>query len=127
MVSLLHRATINYSLEVGPKDVLPNINRTQAAERAKNAVFVFGDLDLWHLTLTFELVRARDQASLPYEFGANRFSGSRYISYTNKKPHTDGAKNRNFRSSLRSVIKKNEQRQSLMVAIVLRRPGVSPN
>jgi len=28
------------------KDVLPNINRTQAAERAENAVFVPGDLDL---------------------------------------------------------------------------------
>jgi len=27
-------------------DVLPNTNCTQAAERAKNAVFVFGDLDL---------------------------------------------------------------------------------
>jgi len=26
--------------------VLPNINRTQAAERAKNAVFIHGDLDL---------------------------------------------------------------------------------
>jgi len=28
------------------KDVLPNINRTQAAERAEKAVFVPGGLDL---------------------------------------------------------------------------------
>ena len=28
------------------KDVLPNINRVQVAESAKNAVFVPGDLDL---------------------------------------------------------------------------------
>jgi len=28
------------------KDVFPNINRKQAAERAENAVFVTGDLDL---------------------------------------------------------------------------------
>jgi len=28
------------------KDVLPDINRTQATERAKNAAFVPGDLDL---------------------------------------------------------------------------------
>jgi len=28
------------------RDVLPNINRTQAAERAENAIFDPGDLDL---------------------------------------------------------------------------------
>jgi len=38
------------------KDVLPSINRTQAAERAENAVFVPGDLDLLSLTLIFKLV-----------------------------------------------------------------------
>ena len=37
------------------------------------------------LTLTFKLVRARDQTRLPCEFGANLFSGSRDISHTNKK------------------------------------------
>ena len=37
------------------------------------------------MTLTFKLVGARDQARLPREFGANRFSGSRDISYANKK------------------------------------------
>jgi len=28
------------------KDVLPNMNHTQATKRAENAVFVHGDLDL---------------------------------------------------------------------------------
>ena len=36
------------------------------------------------LTLTFKLVRARDQTRLPCEFGANPLSGSRDIWFTNK-------------------------------------------
>jgi len=40
------------------------------------------------VTLTFKLVRARDQRRLPGEFGANPFIGSRDISYTNKKSLT---------------------------------------
>ena len=48
--------------------------------------------------------RARDQTRLLCEFGANLFSVSRDISYTNKKPQTDGAKKGTFRSSL-SVVK----------------------
>jgi len=76
------------------KDVLPHINNTQAAAGAEKCRFVPGDLHLWPLTLTFKLV---------YEFGANPFNGSRDISYTTKKPQTDGAKNRTFRSSLRAV------------------------
>ena len=36
------------------------------------------------LTLTFKLVRARDQTCLPCEFVANQFTGSRDISHTNK-------------------------------------------
>jgi len=59
----------------------------------------------WPLTLTFKLVWARGQTRLRCEFGANPFSDSRYISYTNKNTQTDGAKNRTFRSSLRAVIK----------------------
>jgi len=39
----------------------------------------------WPLTLTFKLVRVRDQTRLPREFVANPFSSSRDISYTNKK------------------------------------------
>jgi len=97
------------------KDVLPNTNRTQAAttlrprclctpvtpdsdgmvpsavawrylRRARyNAIsvgsnFVPGDSDFWPW-----LVRARDQTRLPCEFGANPFSGSRYISYIHKQ------------------------------------------
>jgi len=37
------------------------------------------------LTLIYKLVRARAQTRLPCEFGANPFSGSGDISYTNKK------------------------------------------
>jgi len=55
------------------------------------------------LTLTFKLIRARDQTLLPCDFGANPFSGSGDISHTNKKL-TNSAKNRTFRSSLRAVI-----------------------
>jgi len=44
----------------------------------------------------------RHQIRLPYKFCTNPFSGSRYISHTNKKV-TDSAKNRTLRSSLRAV------------------------
>jgi len=54
------------------------------------------------LTLTFKLIRARDETRLPCEFGANLFSDSRDISYIKKKV-TDSAKNRTLRSSLRVV------------------------
>jgi len=79
----------------------PNINRLRAAERAEKCRF------LSMVTVTFDLdlqtrVRAMDQTRLPCEFGANPFSGSRYISYTNKT-QTDCAKNRTFRSSQRTV------------------------
>jgi len=67
----------------------------QAAERAISSlrggdgsaqhVFVPGDRDLWLLTLTFKLVRARDQTHLSCEFGVNPFSGSRDILCTNKQ------------------------------------------
>jgi len=58
---------------------------------------------LTFLTLTFKLVRARDQTRFSCEFGANPFNGSGDISYTYKKV-TDSAKNRSLRSSLRVVI-----------------------
>jgi len=64
-----------------------------------------GDLDLWPLTLAFKLVRARDQTCLPCELGANSFSGSRDISYTNIKV-PDSAKNRTLRSLLRAVTRR---------------------
>ena len=65
------------------KDVSPNINRTQAAERDEKCRFCSGEP--WPLTLTFELVSAKDQTRLPCQFGANPFSGFRDISYTNEK------------------------------------------
>jgi len=70
----------------------------------KMPFFVPSDLDLLPLTLTFKLVRARGQTRLPCEFGANLFSGSRDISYTNTNTsQTDGAKRRTFCSSLCTV------------------------
>jgi len=77
------------------KAVLPNIKRTQAAER---------DESLSLVTLILKLVGARDQTRLPCEFGANPFSGYRDISHSNKKV-TDSAKtqNRTLRSSLCAV------------------------
>ena len=39
-------------------------------------VFVRDDVDLWLLTLTFQLIRAKDQTRLLCEFGANPFTGS---------------------------------------------------
>jgi len=55
------------------------------------------------VTLTFKLVRARNQTRLPCEFGANPFSGSQYISYANKKTTDWRRQNRTFRRSLRAV------------------------
>jgi len=46
----------------------------------KKCRFVPDDLGLFSLTMTFKLVRTKDQTRLPCEFGANPFSGSRYIS-----------------------------------------------
>jgi len=82
--------------------VLPNTYRTQAAKSTENAVFIPCGLDLWPLTLTFKLFRARDQTRLACEFGANPFSGSRDI-HTQTKV-IDSAKNRTLRSSLRAII-----------------------
>jgi len=42
----------------------------------------------WPLTLTFKLVRVSEQTCLPCEFGANPFSRSRDIWFTNKKTQT---------------------------------------
>jgi len=80
------------------------------------------------MTLTFKLVRDRDQTHLPCEFGTNPFSGSRDISYANKKPQTDGAENRTFRSSLCAVKTKMLRRNGPVVKSVesVLRPEESP-
>jgi len=119
--SVTDKQTYKHTNKLEQKDVLPNINRTQAPEIPPAAtewsclllndvicservpfrrcrgdgsaqrVFVCGDLGLWPLTLTFKIFRARDQACLPCEFGANPFSGSRAIWFMNKqtKPKTN--------------------------------------
>ena len=85
------------SEKLDAKDVLPNINCMQATKGPKMQFLSL-------VTFTFKLVRARNQTRLPCEFGANLFSGSRDISYINKKTQTDGAKNRTRHSSLYVVI-----------------------
>jgi len=69
------------------KDVSPScIHKPHAGRRKAREMpfFVPGDLDLWHLTLTFKVVWARHKTRFPCEFGANPFSGSRDISYTTR-------------------------------------------
>ena len=75
--------TVKPFKELQTEDVLSNSNRIQAAERAEKCRLL--SLLPWPLTLTFKLVRARDQTRLPCEFGTNPFSSSQDISYTNKK------------------------------------------
>jgi len=66
-------------------------NRTQAAERAENAIFVPGDLDLWPLN--------------SFKRGTKHVSGSWDIwPIIQKQKNTDWQRqNRTFRSSLRAV------------------------
>jgi len=87
------------------KDVLPNINRTQAAERAEKCRF------LSLVTLTFDLnlqTRPREgpntSSVLIWCKSFQRFP--RYFIHK-QKTQTDGVKNRTFRSSLRAVKTKN--------------------
>jgi len=47
---------------------------------------------LLKLTLTFKLVRVRDQTRLPCEFGANLFSGSQRYFIHKQKNHRQGQK-----------------------------------
>jgi len=120
------------------KNVLPNINRMQATaiiprQRLNDPICCCVTLSVasafhsvsagsdgstqhvfcpwwpWPLTLTFKLVRVREQTRLPCEFGTNPFSGSRDIWFTNKikkQKVTDSTKNRTLRSLLRVVIKR---------------------
>jgi len=74
------------SIKLETKHVLPNINRTQAAEREKCRF-------LSTVTLTFDLHTHLNKGRnykfkftrLPWEFAANLFNGSGDISYTNNK------------------------------------------
>jgi len=85
-------------LELEAKDVLRNMNYTHAAERAKKCLFCLWWP--WPLTLTFKLVRARDQTCFPCEFGTNLFRCTQGIS---NKQKSHSAKNRSLRSSLCAV------------------------
>ena len=78
------------------KDVLPNINCTQAAE---NVVFCSS----WPWPLTFKLVRAREQTRLRVKLAQIHSPVPTIFHTQTKKPQNDGAKNRTFCSSLRAV------------------------
>ena len=56
----------------------------------------FLSLVTWPLTLTFKLVRVRDQTRLLCEYGTNPFSGSEIFHAQTKKPQTVGAKKQNL-------------------------------
>ena len=78
-------------------------NCPQAAERAEKAVF------LSPVALTFDLSSlnsSRRGTKHVFHVDLEQFRSAvpRDISYTTKKPQTDGAKNRTSRSSLRAVI-----------------------
>jgi len=74
------------------EEVLPNMNHRKGCKMPVLSL----------VTLTFDLglqtrFGARDQTRLPCEFGANLFSGSQDISYTNKKtPQTGRTKKQNI-------------------------------
>jgi len=80
--------TFRHISKLEAKDVLPNINHTQAAKKPINAVF------LLMATLNFDIQTrpSNRQTHLPSEFRANLFSSSQDISHTNKKKVTDRTK-----------------------------------
>jgi len=88
------------------KDVLPNTNCTQAAERAKNAVFVFGDLDL-------QTYRSEGPNTSSMRISCKFVPQFLEIFHTNtkkqQKTQTDSAKNGTFHSSLRALITTNSR------------------
>jgi len=83
------------------KDVLPNINRTQAAERAEKFRF------LSLVTLNFDLWSWPSNSSergRKHVFRVNLAQIRSAVPVIHKqKPQTNGTKNRTFRSSLRAV------------------------
>ena len=99
-------ASLRTEKKLEAKDVLPNVNRTQA-ERTKNAVFVPGDLYLWRSTVTFKLSERGTKHIFRVNLAQIRSAVPipRYFIHKQKGPQTDCAKNRTFRSSLRAVKK----------------------
>ena len=64
----------------------------------------FLSLGPWPLIFDLQTCPREDQTHLQCKFGANPFSGSRGITYTNKKV-TDNANNRTLCNSLRLVLR----------------------
>jgi len=81
--------------------VLPNINRTHAAEKGPKILYHF----LSVVTLTFDPdLQTHASEGRNTSLAQIRYS-SPFISYTNKNKQSDGAKNRTFRISLHVVMK----------------------
>jgi len=95
-VSIFYDIGPSYELEA--KDVLANINRTQAAERAKNAVFFPGDLDIDLQTCSGEVP---NMSSVWIWRKSVQLFQSCFIH--KQKTQTHVTKNRTFRSSVRAV------------------------
>jgi len=101
--NLAQRINEEKNLKLEAKDVLPN---KPPRRPLKGQKMPFSFL----VTFTFDLSPRPGFVLKPKprfwgKLNRNRNVGSRDISYTNKKPQTDGAKNRTFRSSLHVVIK----------------------
>jgi len=106
-------------------DVLPNINHTQAAERAEDVVFCAWWP--WPLSLTFKLFRTKDRTRrLPCEFDTNPFRRSRNILYTNKKV-TESAKNITLCSSLRVVTRRHWVERIVVASGMCANPNSNPD
>jgi len=84
-------------MKLEAKDVLTNISRPPRAKKCR-----FLSLATFPLTLTFKLVRARDQNVFCVNVAHIR-SAVPEIFHTQTKKVTDGAKNKTLRSSPRAV------------------------
>jgi len=88
--------------ELETRDVLPNINRTQAAEKCRLLLWwpwPLSDLRPWHSN-SFER-GTKDVCGV--DLAQIRSAVPEIFHTQTKKTKTDGAKNRTFRSSLRAV------------------------
>jgi len=100
-------------IQLKAKDVLPNINLTQAAERAEKCRFC----SWWPWTLTFDLWHWHSNSTergtkhvFPVNLAQIRSAVPKIFHIKTKKSRTDSAKNRTLRSSQRVVIISNSDK-----------------
>jgi len=95
------------------KDVLPNVNRTEVAERAEKCVFFVP------VVLTFDLQTCQTEGPNMSSvwIWCKSVQGFPEIFHTQtKKPQTDGAKNTTFRSPLHAVINMRQPRSNYFLS-----------